>query len=62
MTDEARITATRALVAVVMDLPFLGRPVALPVLARLWRRGGPTKPALDRDGISLDARGTVSAA
>jgi hypothetical protein len=32
--------------AVVVQLPFLDRPVALPVLTRLWRKGGPTKTML----------------
>jgi hypothetical protein len=32
--------------AVVVELPFLDRPVALPVLMRLWRKGGPTKTTL----------------
>jgi hypothetical protein len=29
--------------AVVVALPFLDRPVALPVLTRLWRKGGPQR-------------------
>lgn len=37
--------------AVVVELPFADRPVALPVLARLWRKGGPTKTRLARDLI-----------
>jgi hypothetical protein len=37
--------------AVVVELPFLDRPVALPVLARLWRKGGPTKAMLAHDLI-----------
>ncbi len=40
---------TFVVAAVVVHLPFLDRPVALPVLARLWRRGGTTKPALGRE-------------
>ena len=32
--------------AVVLTLPFLDRPVALPVLARLWRKGGPANTVL----------------
>jgi hypothetical protein len=31
---------------VVVTLPFLHRPVCLPVLARLWRRNGPSKQVL----------------
>ena len=37
--------------AVVVELPFADRPVALPVLARLWRKGGPTKAMLAHDLI-----------
>src|SRR4051812_48480696 len=43
--------------AVVVTLPFLDRPVALPVLARLWRKGGPTKTTLARDGGGPRHRG-----
>jgi hypothetical protein len=39
--------------AVVVTLPFLDRPVALPVLARLWRKGGPTKTALGREMVEV---------
>lgn len=42
-------------VAVVVSLPFLARPVALPVAARLWRRGGPKKTALARELTGLVA-------
>src|SRR5262245_24851463 len=31
---------------VVVRLPFLDRPVCLPVLARLWRKDGPTKQVI----------------
>jgi hypothetical protein len=41
--------------AVVVDLPFLDRPVALPVLTRLWRKGGPTKTTLARHLIEIIA-------
>jgi hypothetical protein len=30
----------------VVDLPFIDRPVCLPVAAALWREGGPTKQAI----------------
>jgi hypothetical protein len=36
---------------VIVRLPMLTRPVCLPVLARLWRKGGPTKPELARELI-----------
>src|SRR2546430_10915541 len=39
--------------ALVVTLPFLDRPVALPVLARLWRKGGPTKTALARQMVEV---------
>jgi DDE superfamily endonuclease len=39
--------------AVVVTLPFLDRPIALPVLARLWRKGGPTKTTLAREMVEL---------
>jgi hypothetical protein len=41
--------------AIVVRLPFLHRPVALPVLARLWCKGGPTKQALARQLIEMIA-------
>jgi hypothetical protein len=44
--------------AVVVTLPFLDRPVALPVLARLWRKGGPAKTVLARELIELVAAAT----
>jgi DDE superfamily endonuclease len=34
---------TFVVAAIVVELPFLARPIALPVLARLWRPGGPTR-------------------
>jgi DDE superfamily endonuclease len=34
---------TFVIAAVVVTLPFLDRPIALPVLARLWHKGGPAK-------------------
>lgn len=46
---------TFVVVAVVVDLPFLDRPLALPVLFRLWRPGGATKPALAGELIRLIA-------
>src|SRR5215831_9742094 len=46
---------TFVVAAVVVTLPFLARPVALPVAARLWRRGGPAKTALARELIGLAA-------
>jgi hypothetical protein len=44
--------------AVVVTLPFLDRPIALPVLARLWRIGGPAKTVLARELIELIAGST----
>ena len=46
---------TFVIAAVVVELPFLDRPIALPVLFRLWRPGGPTKTILARDLIGLIA-------
>jgi DDE superfamily endonuclease len=46
---------TFVIAAVIVELPFLRRPVALPVAARLWRRGGPAKTALARELIGLIA-------
>jgi hypothetical protein len=46
---------TFVVAAVVVELPFADRPIALPVLARLWRKGGPTKPQLGRELIGLIA-------
>jgi DDE superfamily endonuclease len=46
---------TFVIAAVIAELPFLRRPVALPVAARLWRRGGPAKTALARELIELVA-------
>jgi hypothetical protein len=46
---------TWVVAAVIVSLPFLDRPVALPVAARLWRRGGPAKTALARELIELIA-------
>lgn len=43
--------------AVVVELPFADRPVALPVLMRLWRKGGPTKTVLAHDLIDKLAAG-----
>ncbi|MGF6889543.1 hypothetical protein ABIA39_009001 [Nocardia sp. GAS34] len=42
---------TFVVAAVVVELPFADRPIALPVLFRLWRPGGPTKTLLARDLI-----------
>ena len=36
-------------IAIIVTLPFLSRPVALPVLAALAVKGGPSKPDLARD-------------
>ena len=44
---------TFVVAAVVVMLPFLQRPAALPVAARLWRKGGPAKPALACELIGL---------
>lgn len=44
---------TFVVAAVVVELPFLARPIALPVLARLWRPGGPTKTTLARQLIGM---------
>jgi hypothetical protein len=46
---------TFVVAAIVVSLPFLARPVALPVAARLWRRGGPAKTRLARHLIELVA-------
>jgi hypothetical protein len=46
---------TFAVAAAVVMLPFLDRPVALPVLARLWRKGGPTKTVLARELVEVIA-------
>ena len=46
---------TFVIAAVIAELPFLRRPVALPVAARLWRRGGPARTALARELTGLIA-------
>jgi DDE superfamily endonuclease len=46
---------TFVVAAIVVELPFLTRPIALPVLARLWRPGGPTKTTLARQLIGMIA-------
>jgi hypothetical protein len=46
---------TFVIAAVLVELPFLRRPVALPVAARLWRRGGPAKTQLARELIEMVA-------
>lgn len=46
---------TFVVAAVVVMLPFLGRPVALPVLTRLWRKGGPAKTVLARELVEVIA-------
>lgn len=46
---------TFVIAAVIAELPFLRRPVALPVAARLWRRGGPARTQLARELIELIA-------
>jgi hypothetical protein len=38
--------STFVIAAVIVQLPFLRRPAALPAAARLWRRGGPAKTRL----------------
>jgi hypothetical protein len=48
---------TFVVAAVVVTLPFLDRPVALPVLTRLWRKGGPPKTVLAREVIAAHTRG-----
>lgn len=47
---------TFVVAAIVVELPFLDRPIALSVLARLWRPGGPTKTVLAKELISMIAR------
>jgi hypothetical protein len=49
---------TFVVAAVVVMLPFLDRPVALPVLARLWRKGGPAKTVLARELVEAIATHT----
>ncbi len=49
---------TFVVAAVVVMLPFLDRPVALPVLARLWRKGGPPKTVLTRELVEVIAVAT----
>lgn len=44
---------TFVVAAVVVMLPFLDRPVALPVLTRLWRKNGPVKTLLAREMIEI---------
>lgn len=46
---------TFVVAAVIVTLPFLDRPVALPAAARLWRKGGPAKTRLARELIELIA-------
>jgi len=46
---------TFVVAAVIVELPFLRRPVALPAAARLWRRGGPAKTQLARELTGLIA-------
>jgi DDE superfamily endonuclease len=46
---------TFVVAAVVVRLPFLDRPVALPILARLWRKGGPAKTVLARELVEVIA-------
>src|SRR3954447_1607330 len=46
---------TFVVAAGVVTLPFLDRPVALPVLARLWRKGGPAKTVLARELVEAVA-------
>jgi hypothetical protein len=44
---------TFVVAAVIVELPFLRRPAALPAAARLWRRRGPAKTALARELTGL---------
>jgi hypothetical protein len=53
--DKLSRDSTFVIAAMVVELPFLERPIALPVLFRLWHPGGPTKPALARELITLIA-------
>jgi hypothetical protein len=46
---------TFVVAAVVVMLPFLDRPVALPVLTRLWHKGGPAKTVLARELVEVIA-------
>jgi hypothetical protein len=46
---------TFVVAAVIVTLPFLARPVALPVAVRLWRKGGPPKTRLARELTGLIA-------
>jgi DDE superfamily endonuclease len=46
---------TFVVAAVIVELPFLRRPVALPAAARLWRRRGPAKTQLARELTGLIA-------
>jgi hypothetical protein len=46
---------TFVIAAVVLVLPFLDRPIALPELARLWRKGGSAKTVLAREMIEMIA-------
>jgi len=46
---------TWVVVAIIVTLPFLSRPVALPVLATLAVKGGRSKPDLARDLVDLIA-------
>jgi hypothetical protein len=49
---------TFVVATVVVMLPFLDRPVALPVLTRLWRKGGPAKTVLARELVEVIAAHT----
>ena len=40
---------------VVVTLPFLGRSIALPVLARLWRKSRPAKTVMARELVETIA-------
>jgi len=40
-------------VGIVIDLPFTTGPICLPVLTRLWIKGGPAKTELARDLVEL---------
>jgi hypothetical protein len=51
---------TFVVAAVVVASPFLDRPIALPVLARLWHKNGPAKTALARELIEVIAANTHS--
>jgi hypothetical protein len=46
---------TFVVAAAVVSLPFLDRPIALPILARLWHKDGPTKTVMAREMVETIA-------